>query len=107
MEPSALTVRFDPVVPVAGLTESQLVELVTEATALKVSAVLLLVVTCTVCDAGAGPPAVWLNVREVGFSVMFPAVTWNVTGMVIGVAALALATVVLPGPVAVIEIVPV
>src|SRR5438093_704929 len=84
----AETCTVPVVVPLPGVTESQLTEPVLAATAVKLNGWPLLR-TCTFCAGGAGPPACWLNVSTLGLSVSVPAVTCSVTGIVTGLFATA------------------
>ncbi len=82
----AVTVIVPEVDPLAGVIVSQLpVPLVTTA-AVQLSACPLLD-TVMVCAAGAAPPAVCANESVAGATDNTPAVTVNVTGIVIGLLA--------------------
>ena len=88
------------VVPLVGVTESQVTPAVPGfAAAVKLNALPLLV-TCMVCAAGAAPPGIDEKLSVFVLSVNAPAVTCNVTGMVNGLFAV-------PAPVAVMVMVPV
>jgi hypothetical protein len=81
LAPLTLTAMVPGVVPLAGVTESQLLVVVTVVNAENERATPELP-TVTICAAGASPPAACVKLKVAGETVKFPDVIVKVTGIV-------------------------